>query len=173
MNLCRPELSLDGEALNARLTRLEEQIKSGVAVAIPVEERPLPPVEELAPPQEMDVPTVPEAVDEAPVGFWTEVVTQMRQELKPPALGYFGIGPKAPIQGVLQGDRLILQCDNDFVMEYADKPEILALAERKAAALLGRKIKAVAQNKTKAASGDMEHFLNFGKAHPDFVNIKK
>ena len=33
MELCQPELSLDAKALNARLTRLEEQIKSGAFVA--------------------------------------------------------------------------------------------------------------------------------------------
>ncbi len=172
MNLCRPELSLSGEALNARLTRLEEQMKSGVTVALPPEELPPPPVEEVTAPEE-NIPAAPAATDEAPVGFWTEVVTQMRQELKPPILGYFAVGPKAPIQGSLQGDRLILLCENDFVMNYADKPEVLSLAERKASALLGRKVKAVAQNRIKSASGDMEHFLNFGKAHPDCVNIKK
>ena len=29
VNLCRPELQLDGESLNARLTRIEDQIRSG------------------------------------------------------------------------------------------------------------------------------------------------
>ena len=33
LEMCQPELSLDAKALNARLTRLEEQIKSGAFVA--------------------------------------------------------------------------------------------------------------------------------------------
>ena len=35
INLCQPELQLDAEAINARLTRLEEQIASGALVAAP------------------------------------------------------------------------------------------------------------------------------------------
>ena len=35
VELCRPELSLDASALNARLTRLEDQLKSGAFVAAP------------------------------------------------------------------------------------------------------------------------------------------
>ena len=33
INLCQPELNLDGEALNARISRLEEQIRAGVVSA--------------------------------------------------------------------------------------------------------------------------------------------
>ena len=33
LEMCQPELNLDAKALNARLTRLEEQIKSGSFVA--------------------------------------------------------------------------------------------------------------------------------------------
>ena len=37
VNLCQPELTLDAEALNARITRMEEQLKTG---AIPVKAQP-------------------------------------------------------------------------------------------------------------------------------------
>jgi len=173
INLCQPELTLDGEALNARLSRLEEQIRAGVVVsAAPVpekkKEKPAP-----SPAKEKEVPApVQEAPTEAPVGFWTEVATQMRQELKPPVLGYFAPNPNAPVQGILRGDRLELRCDNSFVLGFVDKPEVLQLAARKASAILGRQVQAVAVDKTKSVSDGMDHFINFGKQHPDFVKIK-
>ena len=173
INLCQPELNLDGEALNARLSRLEEQIRAGVSIA------PAPAPEKkkekavTASVQEKPTPAPAEEVPaDAPVGFWTEVATQMRQELKPPVLGYFAPNPNAPVQGILRGDRLELRCDNGFVLGFVDKPEVLQLAARKASAVLGRPVQAVAVDKTKSVSDGMDHFINFGKQYPDFVNIK-
>jgi DNA polymerase-3 subunit gamma/tau len=71
INLCQPELSLDAQSLNARLTKIEEQIKTGSFVskkpAKKVEEKqeelPPPPDDEDAPPVEpMAVPSA------APIG---------------------------------------------------------------------------------------------------------
>ena len=175
INLCQPELNLDGEALNARISRLEEQIRAGV-VAAPApapekkkekEKAAAAPVQEKTVPAQTEEPPV-----DAPVGFWTEVASQMRQELKPPVLGYFAPNPNAPVVGVLRGDRLELRCDNDFVLKFIDKPEVLQLAARKASAILGRPVQAVAVDKTKSVSDGMDHFINFGKQYPDFVNIK-
>ena len=65
VSLCQPELSLDVEAMNSRLTRLEEQIRSGsftVAAPAPVaqeEEEERPPM-----PDDEDIP--PEPFQEAP-----------------------------------------------------------------------------------------------------------
>ena len=177
INLCQPELSLEAEALNARLTRLEEQIKTGV-VAAPVvapapekkKEKPVftPKAEAVAAP----VPAQ-EVPIEAPVGFWIEVATQIRQELTAPAVkGYFAPNPNAAVQGVLVGDRLELRCDNAFVLGFVNKPEILQLAARKASSVLGRPVQAVAVDKNSAASDGMEHFLKFGKEHPEHIHIK-
>ena len=176
INLCQPELNLDGEALNARISRLEEQIRTGV-VASPApekkKEKPVPtPAQEKTVPAPVEKAPAEEAPADAPVGFWTEVASQMRQELKPPILGYFAPNPNAPVQGVLRGDRLELRCDNDFVLKFIDKPEVLQLAARKASAILGRPVQAVAVDKTKSVSDGMDHFINFGKQYPDFVNIK-
>ena len=177
INLCQPELSLEAEALNARLTRLEEQIKTGV-VAAPVaapapekkKEKPVftPKAEAVAAP----VPAQ-EVPIEAPVGFWIEVATQIRQELTAPAVkGYFAPNPNAAVQGILVGDRLELRCDNAFVLGFVNKPEILQLVARKASSVLGRPVQAVAVDKNSAASDGMEHFLKFGKEHPEHIHIK-
>ena len=86
--------------------------------------------------------------------------------------GYLAPGPNAQVQGVLRGDKLELRCSNSFVLDSINKPEVLQLAARKATAILGRQIQAVAVDKTKAISDGMDHFLQFGRQHPDFVNIK-
>ena len=174
INLCQPELTLDGEALNARLSRLEEQIRMGVvAVPAPAPEKKKEKAAPAPTPKEEKAPApVEEAPSQVPVGFWTEVTSQMRQELKPPVLGYFAPNPNAPVQGVLKGDRLELRCDNGFVLGFVNKPEVLQLAARKASAILGRQVSAVAVDKKQAAADGMDHFMDFGRQHPDFVNIK-
>ena len=184
IELCRPELSLDAKALNARLTRLEEQISTGSFVAAkpqkpakrqpepdiePDDDRPPMPGDEDAPPDEEPVP-----VNEAPMGFWTELLAAVRKELKPPASGFFAPSPNAPIQGVLQGNKLELRCSNTFTMETINKPEILEVVSRKASAQLGRQIIASAVDMAAKPANNprMEQLLNFGKAHADVVRIK-
>ncbi len=175
INLCHAELTLDAEALNARISRLEEQLRSGV-VAAPAPEKkkeskaPAPKVEAAPAPQ----PEAPaKEIAEAPVGFWTEVATQMCRELPMPLIrGYLAPGPNAAVQGVLVGDRLELRCNNSFVLESINKIEVLQLAARKASGILGRQVQAVAVDKTKVANDGMAHFLQFGRENPDIVKIK-
>lgn len=182
VSLCQPELSLDMESLNSRLTKMEEQIRSGAitlsAVAAPSEQ-----TEERPPfPDDADVPyqahePAPDEppVTEAPVGFWTDIASQVRKELKPPLTGFFATTPNAPVQGVLRGDRLDILCDGAFTLEMVNKPEILDLLSRKATAIMGRPIRAVARDKTVSRndSRQMEQLLSFGRAHGDIINIKE
>ncbi len=178
VNLCQPELTLDAEALNARITRIEDQLKSGsisLQPAVPQqEERPPLPDDRDAPPEPGEaVPAEP--ASEAPEGFWTDIASQVRKELKPPALGFFAPTPNAPIQGVLQGDRLTVVCNNRFVLDTINKPEILDIVSRKASARLGRPVRAFATDKASAntKSKQMEQLLSFGRAHSDIITIKE
>ena len=187
LELCQPELSLDAKALNARLTRLEEQLKSGAFVAAapkknknPVpedlddeDERPPMPGDEDAPPFEEEVPAAP-APSEAPMGFWSDLCGGVRKELKPPISGFFAVSPNAPVQGALLGDRLELRCGNDFIAKMLDKPEIMEVVSRKASAMLGRPIRAavVDLNAKPAGNPRMEQLMNFGRSHSDIVKIK-
>ena len=176
VEMCRPELSLDEKSLNARLTRLEEMIKTGMvpartvpakeeaekpAAALPEEE---PPVQEEAPPPR----------DDTPPGFWTELAAAARRELKPPASGFFAASPNSPLQGVLVGDRLELRCSNAFTAQTIDKAEILEVVSRKAGAQLGRPIRAVVVDTTASHQNNprMEQLLAFGREHSDVVRIK-
>ena len=185
LSLCQPELSLDAQSLNARLTRLEEQIKSGSFVtAVPA---PAPAVKAQQPtmeddydrppiPDDDDIPPEPSVPEiSAPVGFWTDLATSVRRELKPPVSGFFAPTPNAPVQGILRGDKLELRCANNFIMEMVSKPAILELVTRKASAQLGRPVKVTAVDSTAKPedNGKMEQLLNFGRAHSDVIKIKE
>ena len=176
LSLCQPELSLDAQSLNARLTRLEEQLKSGsltVAVrqeqpeiAVPDQPEPVQLIEEVSP--------VVVVQTDAPIGFWTDVVAAVRKELKPPACGFFATTANAPVKGILSGDQVVLQCSNGFAYEMVNKPEILSLVARKASAILGQQVTAKAVDSTAVPTKNkrMESLLSFGKEHPDIINIQ-
>lgn len=184
VELCQPELSLDVQALNARITRLEEQIKSGAIVVAqkpgekPAREegsdddRPPMPTDEDAPPEEGEAVSQP--VSEAPPGFWPDLCALVRKELKPPAFGFFTAAPNAPMRGVIQGDKLELRCDSGFIAETINKPEILEVVARKAGAMLGRPIQAVVIDLSAkpGLNPRMEQLMNFGRTHGDIVKIK-
>jgi DNA polymerase-3 subunit gamma/tau len=188
LSLCQPELSLDAESLNARLTRLEDQIKSG---AFTVSAVPAPAVETIAeqppvirgaedallPPVilEEDVPSEQEELTPAPIGFWTELAAAVRKELRPPVSGFFAPTANAPVQGELKGNRLVLRCTNSFTVEMVDKPAITELVSRKASAQLGRPITVTVMDITGKPddSGKMEQLLNFSRNHSDIIKIKE
>ena len=187
MNLCQPELSLDAQSLNARLTRLEEQLKTGSITvkqitAEPVREepeddRPPLPDDADAPPSEDQPlqPKVPKQDVQAPAGFWTDLMTASRKELKPPASGFFVAAQNSPLHGALKGDVLELRCQNAFVAEAVNRPDILEVVARKAAALLGRAVRIQVVDMSAKPTGNpkMQQLLNFGRAHSDIVNIKE
>ena len=183
VELCQPELSLDVQAMNARLTRLEEQIKSGAFTAakpkqnvVHSEEEDFPP-----PPDDADVLPLPEEAaaapqqSDTPVGFWSDLCGGVRKELKPPVSGFFAGTPNAPVQGVLVGDRLELRCTNDFTAQMLDKPEILEIVGRKASAMLGRSIRAAVVDLTAKPQGNprLDQLMRFGREHSDVVRIKE
>ena len=184
INLCQPELSLEADALNSRLTRLEERLATGdfVAPAGPqktaaitdADDDDRPPM-----PGDEDAPPLPEEsvapADEAPTGFWMDLAIAIKNELKPPLSGFFAASPNAPIQGVVRGDELVLECSNSFIMDMIAKPDVLSLAARKASAKLGRNVRAVAVDiSAKPKISDrMDQLLNFGRAHGNVVKIKE
>ena len=185
LNMCQPELSLDAKSLNSRITRLEDQLRTG-DFAIPSAPKAVSTSNDISeyeddrPPLPDDMDAPPEIVEEAPLvqtpmGFWTDLSMAIRQELRPPVSGFFASTPNAPVQGVLQGDAVVLRCSNSFTMEMVSKPEVLQLVARKAGAMLGRKVSAKAVDITAApAKNDkMDKLLTFGRAHSDVIKIKE
>ncbi len=184
IRLCQPELELDAESLNARLTRMEEQLKTGsfvvAAQSAPVQDAPIEPEEELPPmPDDEDAPPAEEAPpvpeEEENVGFWAELVNAIRREMRPPVVGFFTTAENAPVRGVLKGNQLVLRCSNKFTMEMVDKPEIRDLVARKAAALLGRAVSVSVEDSSASprSSAKIDQLMNFGREHSDIVTIKQ
>lgn len=182
MSLCQPELQLDAESLNSRLTKLEEAISSGnIAVKQnPVEEVPVV-VEELIPaPSDEDAPPVIEELPvidqtETPVGFWSDVVAAVRKELRPPVVGLFSTSENAQIVGELRGNTLVLKCANSFMLDMVNKPDILSLVQRKASGILGKTLTVVAEDGSVKPVNNrgMEQLLDFGRAHSDVIKVKE
>lgn len=180
MNLCQPELSLDAESLNARLTRLEDQIKSGSFVSFSSQpEAAKEPAQAVQPvPKQPEPEEIPEAelpVEEMDPGAWTELLSAVRKELKPPASGYFMQSDNAPIKGSLHDGILELRCVNKFVAEIVDRPEILEVVSRKVSAMAGKRIvvKVTDFSSKPQANPQFERILDFGRSHSDVFNIKE
>lgn len=178
VKLCQPELSMDVSAVNSRITRLEEMMKSGNFTAISVianedDDRPPLPDDMDAPP-ETNIQDIEPAVSQMPAGFWVDMVSEIRAELKPPASSFFVTTPNPPVEGVLNENRLELVCAAGFIVEVINKPEILELVSRKASAKLGRPIRVTAVDKTKmkTKSRQMDQLLRFGQEHSDIIKIK-
>ena len=133
-------------------------------------------------PDDSDAPPVmgeeappPAPVSEAPVGFWSDLVQQLKGELKPPVSGLFSPSPDAPVQGVLVGNVLQLRCTNTFICQVVGKPDIMLLVGQKASALLGRQIRAEAVDGSAqpAVNSNMSKLLEFGRDHSNIVRIKE
>ena len=171
VNLCRPELTLEAEALNARITRLEDQVKSGL-VAAPVSA--VAPVEEKAPALEQMPETEPIAPELTlrPDEAWDEVCQQVAKEILPQWRNV--LSDKSAVNGYFRGPQLFLVCNNPFVKGIFDDPQINALVARKASAHMGRPITVVVTNDASAVgpTGDMEQLLRFGQEFPSIVNFK-
>lgn len=178
LSLCQPTLTLDAQSLNARLTHLEEQIRSGaLEMTFKPEAAECAPVRETETTKQQDeIVDAPAIIEDAdtPIGFWTDVVSAVRKELKPPACGFFTTTPNAPVKGILSGNQIVLQCSNSFAYEMVNKPEILTMVAKKASSILGRQVNAKIVDSTSAPTKNakMESLLNFSKEHPDIINIQ-
>ncbi len=187
VSMCQPELDTDTESILARLTSLEDQIRSGSFAAAQPAPKELPAQEEIekqpplpddrdAPPVWEEAPKQEPAVNiEAPVGFWTDLATALRKELKPPVSGFFAAtSSNAPVKGVLKGNTLILVCANSFTKDMIDRPEVKELVARKASAKLGTAIRVVLTDESvpQDKKEQMEQLLNFGRNHSDIIRIK-
>jgi DNA polymerase-3 subunit gamma/tau len=188
MQLCTPELDLDLSALNARLSRMEEKLATGaftVAVAPQAtaqEDNGLYDGEEAPPWDDDDAPPLQEGeedttsaapADDAPLGFWPDLVAKVRVDLKLPASSMFIADGNGPVRCVVQGDQLLLVAKETFTKGIIDKPDVLQVVTTKASALLGRPVrtKVVLEGQVTARTdGDpFQDLVAFGKAHS---NIK-
>lgn len=180
VNLCQPELDTDTDALIARLTRLEEHVQTGSFIMQPAVSMPEPQLENAPAIQSNNVlkEEIKEKAtmqDEAPVGFWNDLAASVRKELNPVISGFFTTSANAPVRGILAGERFVLACENKFIVDIVNKPEVLTLVARKASAKLGRPINVVVidDSELDEKNEQMEQLLNFGRAHEDVVTIRE
>ena len=111
---------------------------------------------------------------ESGVNFWPELVAAVRQELKPPAVGFFVSGENSPIKGVIKDQKLELRCRNSFTAQMIGKEEVLEVVARKISAMLGRPTKVVAVDMSAKPTGNsgMESLVRFGQSHSDIIHLK-
>lgn len=180
LEMCQPELSRDISAMNARLTRVEEKLKTG-AFVLPRVSAPAPvkKTEAETPPAEAEPVSQPdgkpEVGEELPMGFWQDLAAAVRKELFPPVSGFFSATPNGPLDVAVADGVLTLRCQDSFTAEVIGKPEILQTVSRKASVLLGRPVEAKVTDLSKQGrdGAGMSKLMRFGRANPDIVRIKE
>ena len=182
LEMSQPELSQDLSSMNARLTRVEEQLKTG-AFVMPQRAAPAPQEKTEAEPEPSDESTVsqpePEPVrevnEELPMGFWQDLAAAVRKELYPPVSGFFTATPNGPMEVEVSGSVLTLRCQDSFTAEIVGKEDILQVVSRKASVLLGKPVKAKVTDLSKQGrdGAGMSKLMRFGRANPDIVRIKE
>lgn len=177
LELCTPSLKMDATSLNARLTRLEEAIASGTLVTAAAPQRvPKPtqqaPAAEVVPEQTQEAP-VPKAAqqqEKLPVGFWTDLVESIKNEIQPSVRSFL----PTQVKPELKGESLRLIVENDFIMRAVGTPEVLQIISEKASGRLGRPVRAKMSVKGQLdADGKdkLEDLLSFGKEHSESISI--
>lgn len=182
LEMSQPELSQDLSSMNARLTRVEEQLKTG-AFVMPQRAAPAPQEKTKAEPESSDESAVsqpePEPVrevnEELPMGFWQDLAAAVRKELYPPVSGFFTATPNGPMDVEVSGSVLTLRCQDSFTAEIVGKEDILQVVSRKASVLLGKPVKAKVTDLSKQGrdGAGMSKLMRFGRANPDIVRIKE
>ena len=183
LRLCDPSLDLDAQALNARLSKLEDRLSTG-DFTVPVSRQasaaqedddvPPPPDDDDVPPEVLDSPAVPamKKPDETPTGFWADFIAKLKSEVPNKAKGFFAV--EGPVKPQLEGDLLTLVAETDFVKNVVDIPQVLEPAARIASALLGRPMRVrCAKRGAKTASNNdaFDLLLKFSQEHSDVITI--
>lgn len=149
LRMCDPALDLDAQAINARLSRVETVLASGVLPAArpsaqtpPSEEaeKSVPVLEETVPVQ-MAEQTMPSPEEqELPIGFWADLVSAVRK-WKPSLGGYFNTTDAKLIVPSLSGDVLELSAQGETVLRIVDHDDARAFVAEQASILLHRPIR--------------------------------
>jgi len=187
IRMCEPEAQLDAQALNARLSRLENKIASGMFAAPQAKAEQPKPIGEETPPwddderppwDDCDAPPVMQEErkpqpKQMPTDFWAKLVERLRTVLLPPARSMFVNNENSPMKGRLDGDQLILE-GAEFAMHVVNTPKVLETVSECAGAVLGSSVRVSVVPEGQAAT-EVESFhrlMEFGEQHPDIVEFK-
>lgn len=179
VELCAPELQMDVQSLNARLSKLEEAVSSGKmvvqAVAAPQQSAPAQPVQpQPMQPQQTPPMQQPQQMPnggELPVGFWTDLIQTVLPQVQPGHRSFLS----RQVKPQLQGDTLLLLADSGFGKQVLDQPAYLQAIRERAAALLGRPVavKLAVQGPGSVDGADgFGRIADFGRQHPDIFEFK-
>ena len=181
IRLCEPEAELDASALNARLTRLENKIASGIVTALPTGQAPASDSEGKNPSEEPKTEAVATQatdkaqgpVDQAPPGFWPRLVEQLRTQLRPPAVGMFVVHDNAPVIGRIRSGFLEVETAHLFAYEQINKPNVLQTVRECASGILGRPInvRVVKAGQTPVNNVNFDRLVQFAMDNPDTVEL--
>ncbi len=183
LQLCRPSLSLDAQALSARIGHLEEQLANGViaapAVTAPRSEqaaaeptKPAEPAQE-KPAAQPEPPAENMPAQEAPPGFWPELAAALQQSLGPRERGFLSVD--GPVHASLAGDTLLVVADSDFVLEMIRREDVAQIIRSRASAILKRPVAVRFARKGQADTAGhdpMDALVRFGEDHPNLFTIK-
>ena len=195
IQMCDPSLNLDAEALNARLSRLEEALASGAVTLTPGTGAPTSgtgaPGEPAAPQEpaagqepasdqepkdaEAQPPQPSEPVsDQLPVGFWADLVTGVKPVLSGSAGGFFTTSENGMLRPALRGDLLEITAASEFVKGAVDDEATRRILAGKASALLKRpvRVRFVLQDSRPDKENDpMQELIRLGRTRPDLIHV--
>ena len=177
--MCEPTLSADVDAINARLSRVEQAIAGGriVSEALPEPETPPAPVQAESPPEcrnDEPAPIQDPPLSELPIGFWPELVTRVVPQLEPKPAAMFSSKENGVLRPVLEQDRLILYAESSFVKNLVDNAQVRAAVAAAAEQLLKRKvgvqIRVVSSQQEQGIA--FPQLLSFAQEHQSIFDIR-
>ena len=174
LQMCDPELDTDLRAMNARLSRVEQSLASGVTVC----SVPSPPQPEAAKQEEAIPETEPQASEptelseELPVTFWADLVSGVRK-WRPSLGGYFNTNDSNLLVPMLKGELLELQTASDYVRSIVDQEDVRSFVSERASALLHHKVRVRFTVRGPHAGGEdpLQQLISAGKEHPEIFHI--
>ena len=178
LQMCEPALDLDAQAINARLSRVETALASGV---LPAAQKPRHPQETSvaedeaaeAPKEAAPVRKTEEAAEEElPVSFWADLVSAVRKWR--PSLGScFNTNEPRFLTPSLRGGLLELAALSDYVKTVADQDDVREFVAQQASALLHRpvRVRFTLKGGRSGREDPLNGLLAVSRAHPDVFHI--
>ena len=186
LQMCDPGLSLDAEAINARLSRVEAVLASGVLPAPakePEGEAPARDGTEAPPPSDRDAPPSPREEppaalppdsggEELPVSFWADLIRAV-QRWRPSLASYFNNNDAHFLSPALRGDLLELTAASDYVKSLVDREDIRDYVAQQASALLRRpvRVRFVLRGTAPAEGEGVRRLMEKGRQYPGLFHI--
>ena len=180
MQLCSPALSNDPASLSARISRVEDAIKSGRITAAPQGPAPSgdddpPPWDDAdAPPDPNEMPAPAPKKSAMPPeqpetdAMWPELVSRVKETAGPELALYGGT-----LTGAVQGGILTLTVASALMQQQLERDKLPALFAETASAMLGRPVRAQVRVRGAKTDGDpFDDLVSRGGKYSGLVDIQ-